>query len=76
MTHVTVSEAATAVESEYGIKPCPPRAITDLIYERRIDVDKCPLQSGRRLIPRDMLPTIADLLRRSNRLPSVPAQRA
>jgi hypothetical protein len=66
MPYVTVSEAAFELESTYKT-PCKPRDISDLIYERRIDVNKCPMQSGRRLIPRELLPTIANLLRRSTR---------
>lgn len=69
-THLTVGDAATQIEKDFGLKPCPPRAITDLIYERRVDVSQCPMQGGRRLIPRDMLSDIATLLKRSTRLQS------
>ncbi len=56
--HVTVSEAARA----WGV---PPRLISDLFYARRLDDGRCPIVGGRRLIPHDYLPEIAETLRKA-----------
>jgi hypothetical protein len=54
--HITVSEAARAWD-------IPPRTISDLFYARRLDDRRCPIVGGRRLIPHDYLPVIAEALR-------------
>jgi hypothetical protein len=55
----TVSEAARRLEAELGA--CVrPRHISDLFYQRRLE--GCPLVGGRRLIPRNLLPHIRNLL--------------
>ena len=65
MTHfVTVSEAAREIGADFG-EDVPPRSISDLFYQRRLRDDLCPIVGGRRLIPRDYLPEIAETLRRS-----------
>ena len=66
MANLTVSEAAIELENQFQI-PCAPRTLSDLIYTRRLDAKRCPLQNGRRLIPRDYLPRIAELLRARGR---------
>jgi hypothetical protein len=66
MSHVTASEAASLLEEQFQVR-CTPRAISDLLYERRVPIDQCPLQSGRRLIPVELLPQIASLIKRNAR---------
>jgi hypothetical protein len=40
-----------------------PRDVSDLFYQRRLSDEQCPVVGGRRLIPREFVPTIADALR-------------
>jgi hypothetical protein len=56
--HLTVSEAARAWDIS-------PRVISDLFYARRLDDRRCPIVGGRRLIPEDYLPEIAEALRKA-----------
>ena len=65
MAYVFVSQACDELAA-MGVA-CTPKRLSDLIYLRRVDVRKCPLSCGRRMIPRDLLPTIAQLLRRRDR---------
>jgi hypothetical protein len=58
MGFLTVGQAAESLG-------CAPKRLTDMIYLRRLDVKRCPLVGGRRMIPRDYLPTIASRLRRA-----------
>jgi hypothetical protein len=67
MSHLNVGDAAALIEQQYGIA-CEPRILSNMLYRRQLDVRKCPIQGGRRLIPRDYLPRIAELLRRSVRI--------
>lgn len=62
MPYLTVSEAANVLEHEYQLA-CAPRLLSDLLYTRRLDVRRCPIQCGRRMVPRDYLPAIAKMLR-------------
>ena len=62
MSHLSVSEAARRL----GVRP---RDISDLLYSRRLDDDRCPVVAGRRLLPADYLPAIAIELRRAGKLP-------
>lgn len=55
MDVLSVSEAAR----QLGVKP---KAISDLLYQRELRDDLCPLVGGRRLIPRNYLPTIREVL--------------
>lgn len=43
---LSVGEAADAIN-------VPPRAISNALYDRKLDVARCPLCAGRRPIPRD-----------------------
>ena len=61
--YMTVSEAARNLGEQYDVI-VPPRAISDLFYQRELRDDLCPLVGGRRLIPRDYLPTITAALRK------------
>jgi hypothetical protein len=55
----------------------PPRVITNALYDRKLDVSRCPIVAGRRLIPRDYLPEIARILRgHQNDAPAAPANAA
>jgi hypothetical protein len=42
---------------------CPPKILSDLFYLRKLDPARCPIVSGRRLIPDDYLPAIEAMLR-------------
>lgn len=35
-----------------------PKDVSDAIYRRRVDVSRCPVVAGRRLIPTDLLPEL------------------
>lgn len=58
MNLLSVSEAARQLG-------CKPRDISDAFYARRLSDTKCPIISGRRLIPEDYLPRIQAELRRA-----------
>ena len=41
---------------------CRPRDISDLFYGRALDDSRCPIVSGRRLIPSDYVPDVKRVL--------------
>lgn len=41
-----------------------PRTISNALYDRKLDVARCPIVAGRRLIPSAYLDEIARILRR------------
>jgi hypothetical protein len=47
-----------------------PQAITNLFYQRKLDVRRCPIVGGRRIIPLDYVPAIKDALRKAGKLPA------
>jgi hypothetical protein len=55
------------VAQELGVKPT---LVSSLIYRRVVDVDRCPVVRGRRVIPRDLVPRIADELSSRGLLPA------
>jgi hypothetical protein len=55
MDFLSVSEVAC----ELGAKP---KTISDLLYQRELRNDLCPIVGGRRLIPRSYLATIRQVL--------------
>ena len=55
MDYLSVSDAAR----ELGVKP---KHISDLLYQRELRDDLCPIVAGRRLIPRGYLPEILKAL--------------
>lgn len=57
MAYVTVGEAAELLAIN-------PRILTDAIYRGAVDARRCPLQRGRRMIPREYVAQIAAILRR------------
>jgi hypothetical protein len=59
---LTVSDIAREVEQLYGVE-VPPKIISDLLYQRKVDVHTCPLFAGRRLVPRGLLPAVLKALR-------------
>jgi hypothetical protein len=61
--YLTVSEAARQIP---GARP---KDISDLLYLRRLDVGRCPLFAGRRMIPVNYLDEVAAALRQAGRLP-------
>jgi hypothetical protein len=60
--HLIVSEAARTLTAQLG-EVVRPRAISELFYRRLLEDSRCPIVGGRRLIPPDYLPTIADALK-------------
>jgi hypothetical protein len=52
---VSITEAA----DELGI---PPKRISDLLFQRRIDPKRCVVKAGRRLLPKKMVSEIKSLL--------------
>jgi hypothetical protein len=63
-TYINVSEAVRELGEQLNVD-VPPRILSDLFFQRRLDVRRCPVLGGRRLIPRDYLPVIRDALLRS-----------
>jgi hypothetical protein len=55
--YMTVSEAAQELGEQLGIE-VNPRLISDLMYQRKLDIRNCQVVGGHRLIPRDFLPAI------------------
>jgi hypothetical protein len=60
--YFTVSDVSNELEQRYGVA-VPPRILSDLIYQRLLPVNRCPIVGGRRLIPLDLLPAIEAKLR-------------
>ena len=65
---MTVSDVARELSGRLGMD-VGPRDITDLFYKRLLRDDLCPVVGGRRLIPRDYLPEILDVLRARGVIP-------
>ena len=65
---LTVTEATQAL-SEQAACSISPRLISDLLYRRILDTARCPIVGDRRMIPRDYLPTVLDVLRRRGLVP-------
>ncbi|HEY2414152.1 MAG TPA: hypothetical protein VGI40_18045 [Pirellulaceae bacterium] len=53
--YISISEAADRLD-------VPPRRISDLIYNRKIDPKKLLVKGGRRFLPEQLLPLVARLL--------------
>lgn len=49
------------IARRHGVKPA---AVTQLFTERKIPDNSCPIISGRRLVPVDLVPRILDELKR------------
>jgi hypothetical protein len=60
--YLTVSEVASELERRLEVA-VPPRILSDLIYQRLLPIDRCPIVGGRRLIPPDLVPAIEAKLR-------------
>ena len=58
---LTVTTAANQASRLIGASVAP-RVISDLFYARKLDVDRCPVVGGRRLIPRDYFPALLKVL--------------
>ncbi|MBM3970441.1 MAG: hypothetical protein FJ302_11340 [Planctomycetes bacterium] len=58
---LTVSGAAREIEHHCGC-PVRPRDISTLLYDRRIDDRLCPIIAGHRMISREVLPLIEQVL--------------
>jgi hypothetical protein len=50
-----------------GMEWVQSRHISDLIFQRRLDLEQCPVVAGRRLIPLSMIPEIMRLLQARRR---------
>lgn len=61
--YLSVGEAADELTHDLG-QTVRPRWLTDLLYQRELRDDLCPIVGGRRLIPRSYLPMVAMALRR------------
>ena len=63
MTHqLTVTDAASELSEQTGVM-IRPRDISDLLYKRVLDTGICRIIGDRRMIPRDYLPTVLEVLR-------------
>ena len=69
MDYLSVSEAARML----GVAP---KVLSDLLYQRVLSIEVCPLVAGRRLIPRDYLSTVREILRTRQSLPIDSADRS
>ncbi len=65
-TFLSVGQAAESL----GLAP---RAISYALYDRKLDVTRCPMVSGRRMIPVDYLPEIERILRQNDTPETEPA---
>jgi hypothetical protein len=59
--YMTVSEAAQELGEQLGVE-VNPRLISDLLYQRKLEIRNCQIVGGHRLIPRDYLPAILEVL--------------
>jgi hypothetical protein len=59
---LTVTDAASVLSAQAGVT-VRPRDISDLLYKRVLDVNRCPIVGDRRLIPRDYLSVVLEILR-------------
>ncbi len=59
---MTVTDVVTEAKRRHGIQVSP-RSVSDLFYARKLDVERCPVVAGRRLIPRDYVEVILAILR-------------
>jgi hypothetical protein len=57
---LSVSEAARKLK-------VAPRVVSDLLYQRLLDVERCPIVGGTRIIPADYLPEMAAVIRKVER---------
>lgn len=48
---------------------CPPRILSYYLYVGKLDKDRCPVVGEHRLIPRDYVPEIRQVLQRAGKLP-------
>ncbi len=53
----------------------PPKLLSSLFWQRVLDAEKCPVVSGRRLIPTDYVETIGEVLRERGYLAGAAAAR-
>ena len=53
------------IAAQLGVSP---RLVSDVLYQRRVDLTGCLLVAGRRLVPTALVPQIADALREAGRL--------
>ena len=60
-THVTVSGAARELGARLGLI-VRPRDISDLLYDRVVPDDRCPMLGGRRMIPIEYLAELGEAL--------------
>lgn len=58
---LTATDAAIELSLQTGVT-IRPRDISDLLYKRVLDVGRCPIVGDRRMIPRDYLPTVLEVL--------------
>lgn len=66
--YLSASEAAREVSKKFKLD-IRPRDISMSIYTGRLDERRCPLIAGRRHVPKDFLPEIAEKLRGIKRRP-------
>jgi hypothetical protein len=55
MDYLSISQAA----DELGVKP---RVISDLLYARDLELNRCPVFAGRRVIEKNYLPALRRVL--------------
>jgi hypothetical protein len=60
--YLTSSMISREVEELFGVE-VPPKVISDLLYQRRVDIRNCPVIGGRRLVPRGLMPDVLRALR-------------
>ena len=60
--YTTLSEAAQELGRQLGVE-VNPRLISDMLYQRKLEIRDRPVHGGRRLIPLNLLPSILRILR-------------
>jgi hypothetical protein len=66
-----MQEFLSVSETARRIPRARPKDISDLLYLRKLDTERCPLIGGRRMIPLGYLPIVEAVLRDAGRLPSL-----
>lgn len=59
---MSVTEASRALATEFGVNSSP-HELSNLIYRRVLGPDVADMIGGRRMLSRESLPVVADLIR-------------
>src|SRR4051812_19078684 len=66
--YLTVTDVVNEANRRFGAGAVP-RSVSDWFYARKLDIGRCPIVGGRRLIPRDYAEVILAMLRDRAQVP-------